>query len=121
MKTLIILNNPDLRDLIFPDAAIKRLERISEVHWLTDYGILEECIGEYDACISSWGLPRFTPEVLKKAKKLKFVGHAAGTVLPYMDGSIFEKGITVVNANRILSRATAEGAVAMMHLENSAM
>ncbi len=114
MKTLIILNNPDLRDLIFPDAAIKRLERISEVHWLTDYSILEECIGEYDACISSWGSPRFTPEVLKKAKKLKFVGHAAGTVLPYMDEAIFEKGITVVNANRILSRATAEGAVAMM-------
>lgn len=114
MKTLITLHNPDLQDLIFSSETLNRLEHISEIHWLTDYSKLADCIGEYDACVSSWGSPRLTPEVLEKAKKLKFVGHAAGTVLPYMDACIFDKGITVVNANRILSRATAEGAVAMM-------
>lgn len=114
MKTLITLINPDLRDLIFSDEMLERLSRISEVHWLTDYDKLGDCIGEFDACISSWGSPRLTAEILGKADKLKFVGHAAGTVLPYMDEEIFEKDITVVNANDALSRATAEGAVAMM-------
>lgn len=114
MKTLITLNNPDLQALVFPEETITRLERISEVHWLADYSTLEAHIGEYDAVISSWGSPKLTPEVLQKAEKLSFVGHAAGTVLPYMDKRIFEQEITVVNANRILSRATAEGAVAMM-------
>lgn len=114
MKTLICLNNPDLRSLIFHNEVIERLEQFSQVDWLEDYDKLEDCIGEYDVCISSWGSPRLTTEILKKAKKLKFVGHAAGTVLPYMDESIFGREITVVNANRILSKATAEGAVAMM-------
>ena len=114
MKTLITLNNPELIRLIFEGEALERLKSFSEVDWLDDYSALESCISEYDACISSWGSPKFTDKILEKADKLKFIGHAAGTVLPYMDESVFAKGITVVNANYALSRATAEGTVAMM-------
>lgn len=114
MKTLIALNNPDLKNLIFGGGAIEKLERFSQVDWLEDYDDLGSVIGEYEACITSWGSPRLTPEILEKAGKLRFIGHGAGTVVPYVDEQAFIKGITVVNANYVLSHATAEGAVAMM-------
>ena len=107
MKTLITLNNPDLKNLVFPEETIKRLERISQVDWLEDYSKLGDCIGQYDAVISSWGSPRLTADILNRTEKLKFVGHAAGTVLPYVDAEIFSREITVVNANDMLSRAAA--------------
>ena len=114
MKTLITLNNPELIRLIFKGEALERLKSFSEVDWLEDPGELEVRIGNYDACISSWGSPKITQRVLTKAERLKFIGHAAGTVVPYMDEEVFGREITVVNANSVLSRATAEGTVAMM-------
>lgn len=116
MQTLIAVHNPKLKEMIFSQEALKRLERISEVHWLEEYGNagLEEVIADFDACITSWGSPRLTDHVLDKAQRLMFIGHAAGTVVPYVDESVFNREIAVVNANYALSRAAAEGAVAMM-------
>ncbi len=116
MKTLITVTNPDLKEMIFRTEALQKLASISEIYWMEEYENfdLQTDICEFDACISSWGSPRFTPEVLENASKLKFIGHAAGTVVPYLDESVFFKDIFIANANSCLSRATAEGAVAMM-------
>ena len=114
MKTLIALNNPKLKELLFSDETINHLKHFSEVEWLDDYDALADVIDAYDACITSWGSPRFTPKVLNKAENLKFIGHGAGTIVPYIDEQVFQKDITVVNANYVLSRAAAEGTVAMM-------
>lgn len=73
-----------------------------------------EDIGGFDACITSWGSPKFTSEVLERASKLRFIGHAAGTVIPIVDESIFNKGIIVANANSALAKSTAEVTVALM-------
>jgi phosphoglycerate dehydrogenase-like enzyme len=114
MKTLITVNNPDLIKIIFKREALEKLESFSEIHWIENEHTYLSSIDKYDACISSWGSPRFTTEILAKATKLKFIGHAAGTVVPYLDESVFYKDIAIVNANYALSHATAEGAVAMM-------
>ena len=114
MKTLITFHNPELSRLIFHGGALERLKSFSEVDWLEDPGALEARIGDYDACISSWGSPKITKQVLMKTERLRFIGHAAGTVVPYVDEDVLGRGITVVNANSVLSRATAEGTVAMM-------
>ena len=113
MQTLIAVHNPKLKEMIFGQEALKHLERISEVHWLEEYGNagLEEVIGGFDACITSWGSPKITDHVLDKAKRLMFIGHAAGTVVPYVDEGVFLRDIVVVNANYALSRAAAEGAL----------
>ncbi|PWV90609.1 phosphoglycerate dehydrogenase-like enzyme [Paenibacillus cellulosilyticus] len=112
-KTLIAVDIPSLRQLLFSDEVLNDLHSFTEVHWL-DHQPLEDVIGDYDACITSWGSERFTPAVLSNAKKLRFIGHAAGTIVPFVDPSIYDCPITIVNANRPLSLATAEGAVAMM-------
>ncbi|MFC4776660.1 hydroxyacid dehydrogenase [Paenibacillus sp. GCM10023252] len=119
MKTLITVTNPKLKKLIFRTEALEKLAQWSEVHWLDHRGELHglplaDVLHDFDACLTSWGSPRLTAELVEKAPKLKFIGHAAGTVVPYVDPSLFMKGITIVNANSALSRATAEGTVAMM-------
>lgn len=114
MKILIATDNGDLRKMLFHEEVIGRLNEIGTVEWLEEPDTLGEVIGGYDACITTWGSPRLTPEILDKASRLKFIGHAAGTVVPYVDECVFERNIVVVNANQALSMATAEGAVAMM-------
>jgi D-3-phosphoglycerate dehydrogenase len=119
LKTLITVSLPELKKLIFNKDAVRKLEEVSKVDWVPEgesYGPKElmRDIGEYDICITSWDSPKITSEVLEKAPKLKFVGHAAGSVYNIVEPCVFEKGITVVNANYALAKSTAEGTVALM-------
>lgn len=120
MKTLITISNPELKKLIFSGhQTLERLSAISEIDWVEEGRPftpeeLNKRLPDYDACITSWGSPKLTAEILQNATRLKFVGHAAGTVVPVVDESIFEREITVVNANTSLARSTAELTVALM-------
>ncbi len=93
--------------------------QLSEITWLPEGEFycgepLENIIGAYDVVISGWRSPKLTREVLAQASKLKFIGHAAGTVVPYVDPSAFDRNIMVVNANKALARSTAEFCLALM-------
>lgn len=119
MKTLITVYNSNLKKVAFRPEAIQKLESISEVTWVPEgpaYTVEElmRDIRPFDACITSWDSPKFTPEVLANAESLKFIGHAAGTVVPFVDRCIFKKDIAVVNANSALAKSTAELAVALI-------
>lgn len=119
MKTLVTTTRSAVIKSVFNEESIERLNAISDVDWVeqdTEYSYLNlmEDIKDYDAVISSWGSPKITKEVLENAPKLKFVGHVAGSVVAFVDPVIFEKDITVVNANRIMAYSTAELAVALM-------
>ena len=119
MKTLITISDISLKRILFSTEALEKLYAISEVHWIEEgkiYSVeeLKNAIPQYDACITSWHSPKFTSEVLNEAVNLKFIGHAAGTVVPIMDEDIFQKKIVVVNANNVLARSTAEHTVGLM-------
>jgi len=75
---------------------------------------LAEMIRDIDGCIISWGSPRFTRKVLDKANKLKIIGHAAGSVKPYVTNDVFKRGIVVVNAASAIAVAVAEFTLAMI-------
>ncbi len=75
---------------------------------------LSELIVDIDGCITSWGSPRFTEKVLSKANRLKIIGHAAGSVKPYVTDEVFKKGIVVVNAASTIAKPVAEYALAMI-------
>lgn len=81
------------------DAPLESLNYADIIHWLKE------------AC---WGSPKFTAEVLQQAERLKFIGHAAGTVIPIVNEDVFETSITVTNANKLLAQSTAELTVALM-------
>jgi phosphoglycerate dehydrogenase-like enzyme len=119
MRTLITVSKPELKKVLFSEDSIRLLQSFSDVDWVEENVKLtsEELagmIGGYDACITSWGTPRFTRDVLEKANKLTFIGHAAGTVVPLLDEYVFELPIQVVSANAPLAKTTAEGVIAMM-------
>lgn len=118
MKTLIAISNSKIKKMIFNSEAITTLSSFSDIVWLEEDKIFSSnallpYLNECDACITSWGSPKLTMEVINQTN-LKFIGHGAGTVVPYIDEGVFEKGIVVVNANSALSRSTAEGALAVM-------
>lgn len=119
MKTLVTVYNSQLKKLIFNEPAVKKLHQLTDVTWVKEDEILSkeelsECISEYDICITSWGSPKIDAAVLKNAVNLKFLGHAAGTVVPYIDEGFFEREIIVVNSNTFLACSTAEATLALM-------
>ncbi|SFL34464.1 Phosphoglycerate dehydrogenase [Paenibacillus sp. 1_12] len=119
MRTLVTVWKKELRQLLFTEEVIKQLESVSEVDWVPEGTMyeaaqFEQDIHRYDACLTSWGSPKITVEVLSQAKQLRFVGHAAGTLTPYVEPSIFQRPIKVVNANTALAKSTAELAVTLM-------
>jgi phosphoglycerate dehydrogenase-like enzyme len=75
---------------------------------------LSELIVDVDGCITSWGSPRFTEKVLNNANRLKIIGHAAGSVKPYVTEQVFKRGIIVVNAASTIAKPVAEFTIAMI-------
>lgn len=119
MKTLIAVFEPELKQIIFPAQTIDRLKQFSQVDVVEEERPLSshdlaEVIGEYDALLTSWRSPKVTQGVLDQARRLKFIGHAAGSVTGIIEPGVLEKGITVVNANYALARSTAELALVLM-------
>ncbi|MFD0682849.1 MULTISPECIES: hydroxyacid dehydrogenase [unclassified Paenibacillus] len=119
MRTLVTVWRKELRDLMFSEEVIKQMQAVSDVDWVAmdepyEAEQLRQDIHKYDACILSWGSPKVTADILAEAKKLRFIGHAAGTLTPYLDPAAFANGITVVNANTALARSTAELTVSLM-------
>jgi len=75
---------------------------------------LEDITVDVDGVITSWGSPRITPDVLEKAGRLKIIGHAAGSVKPYICDEVFERGIVVTNAASTIAYSVAEYALVQM-------
>jgi len=75
---------------------------------------LSKLIVDIDGCITSWGSPRFTEKVLNNANRLKIIGHAAGSVKPYVTEDVFKRGIVVVNAASTIAKPVAEFTIAMV-------
>ncbi|MFZ5518569.1 MAG: hydroxyacid dehydrogenase [Candidatus Zhuqueibacterota bacterium] len=119
MKTLVTVCHPDLKKIIFSEATIAKLNGLSEVTWVPEGESycgepLEKIIGDFDAVISGWRSPKLTRKVLEQASKLKFIGHTAGTIVPFIDPLAFDRNITIVNANNSLARSTTEFCLALM-------
>jgi phosphoglycerate dehydrogenase-like enzyme len=119
MKTLVTIWKKELKDLLFSDEVISQLSAVTDVDWAEEdqpyeAAQFEQDIHRYDACLTSWGSPKFTAEVLAQAEKLRFIGYAAGTLTSHVDPVVFRSPIKVVNANTALARSTAECAITLM-------
>jgi phosphoglycerate dehydrogenase-like enzyme len=103
-----------VRDEIWGQAANdKAAELRFNVRMNTHYGPMPreewvEALVGVEALITCWGAPRLTEEVLAKNDTLKIVGHAAGSVAGIVSPLLYERGIPVVTANKIMAAAVAE-------------
>ncbi|CAN7721328.1 hydroxyacid dehydrogenase [Paenibacillus sp. LjRoot56] len=119
MKTLVTIADEGLRKLFWSDTTMKKLAGITDVDFVPLHErfaseLLANRIHEYDACITSWGSPMFTSEVLSRAQRLKFIGHGAGSVMAIVNEDVFETPITVTSANKVLALSTAECALSLI-------
>ncbi|WP_256761029.1 hydroxyacid dehydrogenase [Cohnella sp. WQ 127256] len=119
MKTLITIANAELRDLFWQEATRNKLASFSEIDFIPlneafTSDELCERIDAYDACITTWGSPKFTSEVLARAERLKFIGHGAGSVASIVNEDVFDTSITVTSANKVLALSTAECAFSLI-------
>ncbi|MGC3965477.1 MAG: hydroxyacid dehydrogenase [Rhodocyclaceae bacterium] len=117
MKVLVAIHDRALRDNIFDAATIERLTRNHDVTWLdeapTRDGFAAALTG-CEACITSWGSPRLDEKLLRDTPSLRLIGHAAGTLAPYLDASAFDGKLTIVNSGWHLAMSTAECALTLM-------
>ena len=107
------------RDSFMTAENIAFLESLGDVVWnkskerLTPEVLADALVG-VDVCITSWGCPQFTAEVLKKADKLKLIAHTAGSVAWLVSDAMYERGIRIVCGNEVFARTVAEGTMAHM-------
>lgn len=104
-------------DTFMPPHIRKRLESIGNVKYNNEAGRLtEEQLGnnlaDIDICVTGWGCPKFTGEVLHKADKLKLIAHTGGSVANHIGKEVFERGVRVVTGNDIFAVCVAEGTLA---------
>jgi phosphoglycerate dehydrogenase-like enzyme len=113
---VFVLAHGDLYQTVFTDRVRADLESFANARY-NDLGrnLTEEelhaRVADVDACITTWGSPRFTPEVIGAAPRLRIIAHAAGTVKPYVSEAVFTRGIVVTSAAPVIARYVGEMAL----------
>ncbi len=117
MNILLSVHEGLLKEKYFPKNIIEQLEKLGYVKqnmldrpW-TEEELTDE-IKDMDMCITHWQSPQITPNVLKNAGSLKFIGHCAGSVFNIICPEVYENGIKVSSVNKIMARSVAEGTLA---------
>lgn len=121
MRKILVLPPPRLRcDLFAPEveARLQRLGNVAASPNDRNYSSeeLADLIPGTDGCITSWGSPQFTPEVVEKADSLKIIAHAAGSVKGLVTPSVFDRGIAVCSSQPAMAVSVAAMTVAMMEI-----
>jgi len=121
MNILLALEAGSWRDQLFPEPLMRRLEALGNVK-MNGYGRsmtereLAAKLEDVEVCIVfAWGgCAPFTREVLDNAPNLKLIVTPGGSVASFITEEVYERGIHVCSANRVMARYVAEGALAYM-------
>ncbi|HKA10219.1 MAG TPA: hydroxyacid dehydrogenase [Candidatus Dormibacteraeota bacterium] len=73
---------------------------------------LPRLLGGAAACLTGWGTPRLTEELLAGLPELKLVAHTAGSVRFLLPADVLERGVRVSHAAAVMAEAVAEHVVA---------
>src|SRR5262249_2355434 len=73
---------------------------------------LPRLLGGAPACLTGWGTPRLTEELLARLPELKLVAHPAGSVRFLLPADVLERGVRVSHAAAVMAEAVAEHVVA---------
>ncbi|MGG1519365.1 hydroxyacid dehydrogenase [Paenibacillus oryzisoli] len=111
-KTYILPSGPAL-DKVCPPAFREVMDDTFDTVWnLSDEPYTTEqlaaIIGDAEIILSSWGSPRITLDMLNKAERLRYYGHAAGSVKGFVPGEIVERGVKVFSGAPRLAQSVGE-------------
>jgi phosphoglycerate dehydrogenase-like enzyme len=69
---------------------------------------LEEIISDAEVILTTWKSPGLTDKALAKAAKLRYIGHAAGSVKGRLPRQAFEQGVRVFSAAPLIAQSVGE-------------
>jgi Phosphoglycerate dehydrogenase and related dehydrogenases len=116
-KIAVLLPHGDARTYFITDGVLKRLGEIGEVRVNErDYSadVMKEMLKDADICLTGWGCPALTKDILDGAPEIKLVVHTGGTVAALVSDELYLRGIKVISANALYAESVAEGALAYM-------
>ncbi len=67
-----------------------------------------------DACITSWGVARLDADVLDAAPRLRAMAHMGGSVKRFVSDALWQRGVHVTSAGKILAVDVAETTLGLM-------
>jgi phosphoglycerate dehydrogenase-like enzyme len=108
---------------VFDDETLARLSRVCEaisveaLEEFTSAGA-RKILAETEVLVTGWGCPQISKEVLAAAPRLRLIGHAAGTVKPFIDPAVYERGVLVTNAVDANAIPVAEFTLAAIIMAN---
>ncbi len=73
-----------------------------------------QLLPQVDACLTGWGAPALSADLLAGADRLKIIAHAAGSIKALVPPTAFACGIVVCHAADIIAAAVAEATVLLM-------
>lgn len=118
-KVLLAMNK-SLGEQIFNREDLEHFKTFVEVNDVSslpdtiDESFITENIKDVEVCVSCWGTPPFTKEILDKANKLKLIAHSGGSVKPIVTDCVWEKGVRVTSAAPVMATAVAETTLGLM-------
>lgn len=116
-EILVTIPEGDLRETFLPPTLRERLETIGDVEWASEElseSDLRERIDGVEVCVTGWGSPKVTSEVVERADSLGLVAHTGGSVATIASEAAYDDGIRVVSANDPMAELVAEHVLGTM-------
>lgn len=79
-----------------------------------DPATVKKAIAGADACLTGWGTPQLTADIIDAAPNLKMIAHTAGSVKPIVSDAVWEHGIRVTSGAAAIAVGVAEHALGLM-------
>ena len=116
-----MLMHPVVRDELFRDDHIQRLERATDLidgRAFTSVEDIAPHLEHLEILITSWGCAPIDAAFVERCPRLKLIAHLAGSVKGFLDDSVWRRGIMVVNAVAANAVPVAEFTLAAILMAN---
>jgi phosphoglycerate dehydrogenase-like enzyme len=117
--SVAILLDAERQRALLDGPTVSLLERSFALRWPENADVVSakeaaKLLETADGCMTGWGTPRLSADVLEGARKLKIMAHAAGTVKTVASDTLWRRGILVTSAAAALAVDVAHFTLALM-------
>ena len=118
-KVAVVVNKT-MAYSIFDHKDYRFLSEFADVNPLEDLPekitveFMQNALKDADACITCWGTPSFTEELLKNAGKLKLIAHAAGSIKNLVPKSFWNTNCRITCNAPVIAEDVAQTTLALI-------
>jgi len=105
----------DVLDLLSSFAEVNSVDQLPDE--ITP-DVLKAMVKDADACITCWGTPGFTDEILEASPKLKLIAHAAGSIKHMIPASFWGTGRRITSNAAIIAEDVSHTVLTFMMIHS---